>query len=293
MACGLLNVNKPSGLTSRRVVDRVQRLVRPAKAGHAGTLDPLATGVLLVGVGAATRLLGYVQQLPKAYVGRFLLGCSSPTDDVEGPLTPVADAVIPSRDEIQHAVQLLTGQILQQPPAYSAIKVQGRRAYDLARRQQPVNLPERPVTVYAMEILSYEYPELTLAVRCSAGTYVRALGRDLARSLSTAAVMAALVRTAIGEFRLDQAVEFDHLTDENWAAHLAPPLCAVPGLPQVCLSDGDLAQIRHGRTIAVPPSLAVADGIEVAAIAPDGRLVAILTPRAAGRLGPTCNLTSD
>src|SRR5580692_3948023 len=130
---GLLNVLKPGGMTSRAVVDRVQRLVRPAKAGHAGTLDPLATGVLVVGIGFGTRLIEYVQRMPKRYRGTFLFGRQSPTEDVEGEIELLVDPPIPSRAAIEQAALLLTGEILQRPPSFSALKVAGQRAYDLAR----------------------------------------------------------------------------------------------------------------------------------------------------------------
>ena len=192
---GLLCVNKPVGMTSRQAVNVVQRLARPAKVGHAGTLDPLADGVLVVGVGSATRLLEYVQQMRKRYVGTFLLGRSSPTEDTEGQVTECPDAPVPTLDEIGSAAARWTGRIAQRPPAFSALKVAGRRAYDLARRGKLPQLAPRPVDVFQIEIRRYQYPELVLNVECGGGTYIRSLGRDLAESLGTAAVMSALTRT--------------------------------------------------------------------------------------------------
>ena len=202
---GVVVLNKAAGMTSRAAVDVVKRLVQPARTGHAGTLDPLATGVLVVCVGAATRLIDYVQRAAKRYRGTFLLGRSSPSEDVEGPVTLLADAPRPSLDVIQAAAVRLTGEILQRPPAFSALKIGGRRSYDLARAGQMVEHQPRRVTIHGIEVVDYAYPDLVLDIHCGSGTYVRSLGRDLAESLGTSAVMSGLVRTAIGDFTLDTA----------------------------------------------------------------------------------------
>jgi tRNA pseudouridine55 synthase len=285
---GLLNLNKPAGVTSRRVVDQVQRLARPTKCGHAGTLDPLARGVLVVCVGAATRLIEYVQQMRKRYLGTFVLGRHSPTEDVQGEVTELHDPPVPSVDQIAAAAEALTGRIEQRPPAYSALKVEGRRAYALAREGRHVELKPRHVTVYRLEIASYRYPELRLEIECGSGTYVRSLGRDLAESLGTAAVMSSLVRTAVGGFEIDDAVAPEDLTPGNWTEKLLPPLRAVDFLPKVELSGEETARVRKGQTIAErsPP----AESREMAAVDAAGRLVAILVPRGAGLLGPSRNL---
>jgi len=287
---GLLNVNKPAGMTSRRVVDCVLKLARKLKAGHAGTLDPLASGVLVVCVGAATRLIPYVQAMPKRYRATFLLGRQSPTEDVDGPVTALVDPPIPSLDAISKAASGLTGEILQRPPQFSALKVEGRRAYDLARTGKPVDLKPRPVTVYRVDIEAYEYPELRLAVECGSGTYVRSLGRDLAASLGTAAVMSQLVRLAIGSFTIEEAVPLESLRPDNWLDRLLPPLRAVEMLPHVILADSEIARVQAGQSIAkeTPP-----DQEEMAALSRDGRLVAILAPRGPGLWGPACNLPSS
>ncbi len=288
---GLLNLDKPSGVTSRHVVDRVQRLAGRRKAGHAGTLDPLASGVLVVAVGAATRLVEYVQRMPKRYLGTFLLGRQSPTEDVEGEVVRLADPPVPTEEAICRAAQTLTGQILQRPPAYSALKVRGHRAYDLARQGKPVVLEPRKITVYRLDVVAYDYPELKLAVECSGGTYVRSLGRDLAEALGTGAVMSALVRTAIGEFTLERAVPLAELTADNWSSYLRPALEAVEQLPQVTLDPQQLRRIRAGQTIARP-------GVEpgrsdVAALDERGRLVALLRQRGDDQLGPRRNFPPE
>jgi len=280
--CGFLNIDKPSGLTSRDVVNRVQRLSRRLKAGHAGTLDPLASGVLVVGVGAATRLVRYVQAMRKQYRATFLLGRESPTEDVEGPVTPWPDPPVPSLDQLRAAAASLVGEIRQRPPLYSALKVQGRRAYDLARAGEAFDLQPRTVTIYQMEIQRYEYPELDLWVECSSGTYVRSLGRDLAASLGTAAVMARLTRIAVGSFRLEDATPLDRLDPTRWPDFLTPPLRAVEDLPRLPLTREEVRRLQFGQAIAREvPGLAG----EVAGIGPDGQLAAILSPRGNGRWG--------
>jgi len=285
---GLLNLNKPAGITSRRVVDQVQRLDRRTKFGHAGTLDPLASGVLVVCAGAATRLIEYVQRMPKRYTGTFLLGRQSPTEDTQGDVTVLKEPPVPSIGQIAAAAKALTGTIPQRPPAYSALKVSGRRAYKLAREGRPVDLVPRPVVVHRLDVAAYDYPELRLDIECGSGTYVRSLGRDLAESLGTAAVMSALVRTAIGAFRIEEAVDPHGLTRENWTGHLLPPLRAVEFLPRIELTAREIARIRAGQTIAreAPP----ADSREIAALDPAGRLAAILVPRGPGLVGPIRNL---
>lgn len=283
--CGFLNIEKPSGMTSRDVVNRVQRLGRGGKAGHAGTLDPLASGVLVVGMGAATRLVSYVQSMRKHYRATFLLGRESPTEDVEGPITVHDAAPVPTLDQLRAAAASLTGEIQQRPPAFSALKVRGRRAYDLARAGEAVALRPRPVTIYRLEIQRYDYPELDLGIECSSGTYVRSLGRDLAASLGTVAVMARLTRTAVGCFRIEDAAPLDRLGPADWRDFLIPPLRAVEALPRMMLTREEVQRLRWGQTVirdASAPSAA-----EVAGIDPDGQLAAILSPRGGGRWGAT------
>lgn len=289
---GLLNINKPSGITSRQAVDRVKRFVKPAKVGHAGTLDPLACGVLVVAVGQATRLVEYVQQMPKRYRATFLLGRTSNTEDIEGEVTPLVDAPRPTREQLERAVVELTGEIQQRPPAFSALKVQGQRAYARARAGQTVELAPRAVHVYRLEVVAYEYPELRLDVECSAGTYVRSLGRDLAERVGSGAVMSALQRTVIGRFAIDQAVETDRLTRENVADFLLPATAAVDNAMPLCtVSEADATRLSHGLPIAsealVPAPESGETGAEVlAAVDGTGRLTAILTRRFDGTYGP-------
>jgi len=283
---GLLNVDKPAGITSRDAVNLVERLARPAKVGHAGTLDPLATGVLVICVGSATRLIEYVQRMPKTYVGTFLLGRSSATEDTDGPVTLLPDPPIPEVAQIEAAAEKFVGSLLQRPPIFSALKVAGQRAYDLARRGEVVELKPRPIEVYSMKVRHYEYPKLVLEIECSSGTYIRSLGRDLAESLGTAAVMSALVRTAIGPWTLDTAVDPGTLTALDWRARLDPPRKALSALPVRELTPAEVSRVRQGLFISVTASAA---DQEIAAIDTCGQLVAILVARSSGQWGAAKN----
>ena len=285
---GLLNLDKPPGMTSRAVVDHVQRLVRPAKAGHAGTLDPLAAGVLVVCIGKATRLIEYVQQPPKRYDATFLLGRTSATEDVEGEVIELDRPPVPTIGEIESAAKRFVGEIEQRPPAFSALKVQGRRAYELARRGQEFDLAPRPVMIYSIQVLEYEYPTLRLDVRCGSGTYIRSLGRDVAESLGTGVVMSALVRTAVGSFTLDEACELTALTQETLPSHMQPARRAVEHLPAITLTPDEIELIAHGRTIQREPH-SDRSAQEFAALDDAGDLLAVLQ-RAREGLRPARNL---
>ncbi|MEX0939610.1 MAG: tRNA pseudouridine(55) synthase TruB [Pirellulales bacterium] len=288
-ALGLLSIHKPPGISSRRVVDHVQRLVRPAKAGHAGTLDPLAEGVLVVCVGSATRLIEYVQRMPKRYRGTFLLGRTSASDDIETEVELLDDPPQPTREEIAAAAGNFVGDIQQRPPAFSAVKVRGHRAYALARAGKPVEPAPRTVTVYSLDPLRYDYPELELDIRCGQGTYVRALGRDMAELLGTGAVMSALVRTAVGAFTLDNAVTMESVHAETLPELLLPARRAVEELPAFTMDEMQLERIARGQSIEYD----AAHGVdEFAGIDASGKLVAILRPRGGSLWHPVRNFAS-
>jgi tRNA pseudouridine55 synthase len=280
---GILNLNKPAGVTSRDVVNRVQRVVRPHKVGHAGTLDPLATGVLVVCIGPATRLVEYIQRMPKRYVGTFVLGCESDTEDIEGDVRQLPTAPRPEPEAIFAALPAFLGRIKQRPPAFSALKVQGRRAYQLARCGRHVELESRAIDVHSIQSARYEYPRLTLDVTCGSGTYVRSLGRDIALAVGTGAVMAALERRAIGEFRIETASGPESVTRDNVQQLLLPPVLAVAALPRMGVGPEDIARIARGQEIGAQDRL---EADEVAAVDARGDLVAILVPRGPQVLGP-------
>jgi tRNA pseudouridine55 synthase len=295
---GILNIDKPPGCTSRAAVDRVKRLARPAKAGHAGTLDPLASGVLVICVGKATRLIQYVQRMRKSYRAAFLLGHQSETDDVEGIVTVVEGACAPHREQIDEILPRFVGEIQQRPPAYSAIKTDGRRAYQLARRGKPPELRARVITIHDLRLEHYDYPELELSIECGSGTYVRALGRDIAAALGTTAVMSALRRTAIGGFCVEDSLGLGELSHDSLLWRLQSPLAAVADLPRLAVSNAEMIEIRHGRPIKLPPPEVPAaapspaerkSADEWAALDAEGRLIAILRQKNAGELWPIIN----
>lgn len=248
---GVINLNKPKGLTSRDVVNVVQRVVRPAKAGHAGTLDPLATGVLLVCVGKATRLIPILQAAPKTYKAEFQLGQSSDTDDSTGEVrihqltTPPADFA-----SVEEALKRFVGEIQQVPPQFSAVKVNGRRAYKKARTGQQVELSARTVVVHEIKILSYEWPRLSLEIICGSGTYIRSIARDLGELLNCGGLMSALVRTRIGKFDIADGLTPDDITSEKLHDVIVDPINVVDQMTQYRCSVADQAEVRTGRAFA-------------------------------------------
>lgn len=282
---GILNLNKPQGWTSRDAVNRVEALAAEVKAGHAGTLDPLATGVLVVCLGPATRLIRYIQQMPKVYRATFLLGRQSDSDDTETPVETDRTASPVERAALEAALPRFLGTIAQRPPAYSAKKVDGRRAYAMARAGQEVSLDTTQVRVDGISILAYDYPALQLEIACGAGFYVRSLGRDLAEAVGTTAVMSALERWAVGTYRIDEAISPDQLDRATLGEHLLPPLTALEGVDRLYLTAVQREHLRHGRAVA---DLRGPAGKYVA-IDSDGRLAALVERDAAGIVRVTRN----
>ncbi len=276
---GFLCVNKSKGVTSRDAVNVVQRLVRPRKVGHAGTLDPLATGVLVIAVGRATKLIQYVQQTSKEYVGLFELGKTSDTEDITGQVVEQAVSCPPDIEKLQAAIRPLTGQVLQRPPAFSALKVGGKRAYALARRGEQVELKPRPIVIHAIEVVRYEYPLLELKIVCGSGTYVRSIGRDIGEALGCGAVMSGLVRSAVGSFRLEDALLTDSLKSTGDVdAQLTPLVDGVANLPKVGLSEEQRKAVSYGQKLELD-----CEHREVAALsAGSGELLAVLTSTPSG-----------
>jgi tRNA pseudouridine55 synthase len=278
-AChGLLVIDKPTGLSSRAAVDRVQRLFpRGTRIGHTGTLDPLATGVLVVCIGVATRLAEFVQGMPKTYRAGLRLGAKSDTDDLEGHLTPVEVERIPDLATVTSAVQAFVGQTAQVPPNYSAAKVTGRRAYELARRGRSVNLRARPITIYGIDILGFDYPRLDIEVRCGKGTYIRSLARDLGEKLECGALIETLQRTRVGPFGLEGAVSLD--ADIATAqAHVRPIAAAVSDLPRIEVNRNAEQDLVNGRAAAIQDLESFGDARAdrlYAVFAAEGRLVAV------------------
>ena len=252
---GWLVIDKPAGLTSAAVVGQVKRLTDARKVGHAGTLDPIATGVLPLAFGEATKLTSYAMGGRKAYRYTVAWGEARDTDDSEGKVVDTSD-FRPSADAIETALIDFIGEIDQRPPAYSAIKVGGRRSYDLARGGEAPVLPDRKVTIFEYRLLSADRDSAELEVVCGKGTYVRALARDLAVRLGTVGYLIALRRTQVGPFALDQAFSLDKLNDlvhsaapENWLLPLDAPL---DDIPAVAVMEGEAKRLRLGQAIRVP-----------------------------------------
>lgn len=280
---GVIALHKPPGITSRDALDAVQRLVRPLKAGHAGTLDPIASGVLVVCIGSITRLIERIQELPKQYLADFRLGVTSPSDDSETEATPLPDAPIPTCADLEAALPKFLGTIDQVPPIYSAVKVDGRRAYTLARQQQELTLTARPVEIHRLRVMEYNYPHLRLKIDCGSGTYVRSLGRDLANELGTGAIMTGLVRTSIGPLTLERAIDPERLTAETLARNLLPAQDLFPEIPQAKLNDVEWGAVLKGRSLGqllygrVPtPSIDAPSISEAFALRPNGSLLALM-----------------
>lgn len=252
---GFLNCDKPSGITSRDLVNIVQRRFGGrkggVKVGHAGTLDPLAGGVLVVAVGPAVRLVPFLQEAEKRYAGSFRLGVCSDSGDTEQPLREVVGGGVPTETELREAAESLTGEIEQTPPAYSAVWVDGRRAYERVRQGERVQMPSRRVRVDEFSIVRYDYPAVDVRIVCGSGTYVRSLGIDLAARCGTGAVMTALVREAVGPFRLDEAVSIETLREASLGPLLRPPLFGVPHLPRLRLGDEALWRLNNGQRVGI------------------------------------------
>jgi len=272
---GVLIIDKPAGISSRLVVTKIEYKLDPLPVGHAGTLDPLATGVLLVCVGRATKLVDYLHRFSKTYRATFLLGQTSDTEDITGDVEVLADARQPTRAELESAVPQFIGNIMQIPPAFSAIKVAGRRAYKLARKGRTVEMQPRAIVVHRFELLRYEYPEVEVEIECASGTYIRSLGRDLARAVGTAALMSQLRRTAIGPFSIANSTAADAIRGDNFSPLLQPSLLAVGDMPRLPISYEQAQALQNnGVLFNLPPY----PGTELAAVTPDGRLFSVLTP---------------
>jgi tRNA pseudouridine55 synthase len=303
---GLVIVDKPGGMTSHDVVARIRRLAGTRKVGHAGTLDPMATGVLVVGVEKATRLLGYLTLTEKEYAATIRLGQSTSTDDAEGEITGTAAAADVSaaaitQQQLAKAVAGLTGEIQQVPPAVSAIKVAGQRAYRLTRAGAAPELKARPVTVYEFTVTAVRREggllDIDATVRCSSGTYIRALARDLGTIVGTGGHLTRLRRTRVGGYDLGQAHSLDQLAERFEVLPLAQ--AAAAAFPGRHLTADEARRLANGGRLAAagpgapgpgapgqgtgppgtgPPGTGVADSrAPVAAYAPDGTLVALVT----------------
>jgi tRNA pseudouridine55 synthase len=270
---GLVVVDKPAGMTSHDVVSRVRRMAGTRRVGHAGTLDPMATGVLVVGVGRATRLLGHLAGHDKEYDATIRLGVAMTTDDADGEVSAETDAAAVDDEAVVAAMTALTGDILQVPSSVSAIKVDGRRAYQRVRAGEQVELPARPVRVSAFQLRERRGADLDVHVACSTGTYVRALARDLGDALGVGAHLTALRRTRVGGFTLDQSSSLEQLTERFDVTPLAVAVDAA--FARWDVSADDARRLAFGQRL---PSVGLPAGV-VGAFAPDGAVVALVEER--------------
>lgn len=283
---GILNVDKPLGSSSHEVVVAIRNLSGQRKVGHAGTLDPLATGVLLACLGKATRVSQFLMDSHKTYRATLRLGISTTTHDAEGEVLARASVNV-EQQEVQSALQQFVGRIDQVPPAYSAIQVGGKRLYDLARQGISVQVPSRKVDVYRLEISEWRPPTVTLMVECGPGTYVRALARDLGEALGCGAYLTGLRRTKSGQFTVDQSARLSDLeaasATGNLAGYLHPLDAAFAHLPAVHLDAESAYRLALGQAVPDPRHDAVGPkdvqeetkGQEARAYAPGGLFVAL------------------
>ena len=280
-ASGILLVDKPQGITSHDVVSRTRKLAGTRKIGHAGTLDPMATGLLVLGMNSSTRLLTFVVGLGKEYFATVRLGQASNTDDADGTLGEPADVSAIAADEIAAGLARLTGEIDQVPSSFSAIKVDGKRAYALARAGEDVQLTSRTVTIAAFELLETRHTDgfidLDVRVECSSGTYIRALARDLGVFLETGGHLTALRRSKVGPFDVTDASTLDDLIVNDRL--LNPAAVASTLFPSHTLETQDVIDLVHGKRLTVPEL----DGVTgpIAGLGPDGRLVGLLEAKGA------------
>ncbi|MEH6402394.1 MAG: tRNA pseudouridine(55) synthase TruB [Sneathiella sp.] len=253
---GWLNIDKPVDITSARVVSIVKRITTAQKVGHAGTLDPFATGVLPIALGEATKTVGYIVDDIKEYTFIARWGEATNTDDTEGEISKRSDNR-PSMQEIEAIIPQFLGTIKQTPPAFSAIKINGVRAYNLARDGQDVVMPERDVVIHSLKLSKMiDADHATFDVRCGKGTYIRALARDIALQLGTVAHLSELRRTKVGPFLQNRSISLDKL-EELWQCpadfeDLLPLTTALDDIPAVAISETQADRVRHGNTVAVP-----------------------------------------
>ncbi len=254
---GVLVVDKPVGLTSHDVVQIIRRGTGIRRAGHTGTLDPRASGVLVVLVGPAVRLSEYVSASDKRYQATIRLGSSTDTYDAEGRVTRSAPISNVTEEQFEDILQQFVGEIEQVPPPYSAIKVQGRKAYEMAREGEEVNLEPRKIRVYSLDLLEWAPPEVVIDVFCSSGTYVRSLANDLGNALGTGAHLVGLRRTKRGRFTLRDAVPLRRLQESfiagDWYKYLIPAAEALADWPMVELDADQVELIRHGHRVPAEP----------------------------------------
>jgi tRNA pseudouridine55 synthase len=277
------------------VVNKARKLLQEKKIGHTGTLDPLATGVLVLCIGKATKIVRYLEADDKEYIAELKLGATTDTLDSAGSILETREYFPPSRDEVQRALDRFRGNILQRPPAYSAVKVSGVPSYRLARQGTVLEHAERPVTISAITLLEYHDPLVRFSVTCSKGTYIRTLCADIGAFLGAGAHLTALVRTRSGRFRIEQALDLEQLAQKASLGRaeqtLLPLSEALGSFAAVTVDDMEARRISHGNAISIPPGFAVSDSQPLIQVLDrDGRMLAVATT-SAGLIRPEVVLT--
>lgn len=282
---GILNINKPAGITSFGVVSLVKRLSGERRVGHAGTLDPAATGVLPVCLGQGTRVIEFLVNTTKAYLAEIELGMATDTYDATGRTTQQGDPSGISRARLDSALAAFHGLIDQIPPIYSALKVQGQPLYELARAGVNVELKSRPVNIHRLEVLGWQLPVVTVEVVCGRGTYIRSLAHDLGQALGCGAHLKSLVRLRDGIFDIKEAISLSQLEEAvrggDWQRFLYPIDCVLSDWPAMVVSDKEAEDIKNGRPFAIDDAsdrdcLTVSEQHHCRAYAPDGKFLGII-----------------
>jgi tRNA pseudouridine55 synthase len=274
----IINLNKPRGITSHRAVSRVKRLLGAKKAGHTGTLDPLATGVLLVCLNEATKISRFLLDMDKRYRAKVRLGVRTDTGDAEGRVVEERGIARLREDELIRTVKSFSGVIKQKPPMYSAVKVAGEKLYELARKGLEVERPERTVKIYDITILDVDLPFVDLSVCCSKGTYIRTLCEDIGRGLGTGAHLAALERTGVGPLDIEQSVTFEELENGSFSSsgkYSCTIDAALPEMKEVVLDAADCGRALTGMRTPLREVDDLAEGSFVKLKGPSGNLFAI------------------
>ena len=272
MIYGFLNINKPKGITSFKVIIDLRKILQTTKIGHAGTLDPLATGVLVVGVGEALKLLEFTNNYEKEYEARITLGKTSSTYDGEGTIVKTSNKK-PALKELKECIETFKGEIDQIPPIFSAVKIKGKKAYELARKGKEVNLEPRKITIKQIKIVSYKYPEMKLKISCSKGTYIRSLAHDIGIKLNTGAYLSSLKRTKVDKFTIKNSVDLKNLNKKNIRKYIIPVEKVIKMFPRIILNDIEYRKLNFGQTILRDD---VKDGIDIFAGFFKNSLVGIL-----------------
>lgn len=277
---GILNINKPIGMTSQDVTAAIRRLIKQKRVGHAGTLDPMASGVLPICVGQATRVADYLSESGKAYEAVIVFGAVTDTYDTEGQIVRTGDASSLTLEQIAGVLPRFLGPQMQTPPLYSAIKIQGQPAYKRVRAGQDITLEPRPITITRLTISAWESPRLKLIVECSKGTYIRSLAFDLGEALGCGAYLGGLVRTRSGPFTLPDSITLDECAEAvntgTLSTHIFPPDIALRAYPAITLDGPTAARVLHGTPFEAAPEITSDRAPTLARVyAPGDRFIAI------------------